>query len=200
MSEREPLEEMHPLNRCKARSKRSGEQCRKAPMAGSTVCRNHGGAAPQVKAKARQRLEEAADRMARELLKMATDENTSDATKLAAIRDALDRAGLKPPTQVDVAVGTQPWQDLVAGVAPMTRAESRARRGVPDDTPRLTPPKPLPASDGNIVDAEVVEAPSDGVDEMRDPDRGNPPGNGLMTLADANAELREAQRRHNERH
>ena len=30
--------------RCKARSKRSGEQCRKAAMRGKTVCLAHGGA------------------------------------------------------------------------------------------------------------------------------------------------------------
>jgi hypothetical protein len=30
--------------RCQARSKRSGEQCRKAAMRGKTVCRTHGGA------------------------------------------------------------------------------------------------------------------------------------------------------------
>ena len=29
---------------CKARSKRSGEQCRKAAMRGKAVCRSHGGA------------------------------------------------------------------------------------------------------------------------------------------------------------
>ncbi|MGE3659304.1 MAG: hypothetical protein AB7G47_21305 [Mycolicibacterium sp.] len=136
---------------------------------------------------------------------MATDDNASDATKLAAIRDALDRAGVSGKTAIEVEVTAKPWQDLVDGVTTMTRAESRARRGVPDDTPRWTPPKPIPATDdGEIVDAEVVDAPSDGVDEMRATSRGNPPaeppqpGNGLMTLAEANAELREAQRRHNE--
>ena len=32
------------LPRCQARSKRSGEQCRKAAMKGKQVCRTHGGA------------------------------------------------------------------------------------------------------------------------------------------------------------
>lgn len=43
---------------------RNGTPCKKAPMAGSKRCRNHGGAAPQVRAKAQLRLVE---REAREL-------------------------------------------------------------------------------------------------------------------------------------
>lgn len=41
---------------CTAQSSRSGERCRKSPMNGATVCRNHGGATPQVRAAAARRL------------------------------------------------------------------------------------------------------------------------------------------------
>ena len=88
--------------KCSAKSSRTGKACQKSPVVDSNVCRFHGGAAPQVKAKARQRIEAAADRMARELLRMAVDQNVSDTVKLAVIRDALDRAGLKPQTEIAV--------------------------------------------------------------------------------------------------
>lgn len=43
--------------------------------------------------------------MAKELLGIATSAE-SEAVKLAAVRDALDRAGLKPPAQVELPTAT----------------------------------------------------------------------------------------------
>ena len=138
----------HP-RRCTAH-RQDGQPCRRYAARGANVCRVHGGAAPQVVAKARERLALAADRMARELLGIATGAE-SEAVKLAAVKDALDRAGLGAKTEVALAV--KPWEDIMgdlAGVATITRAESRARRGLPDDTP-------APAEPMDIVDAEVVD-------------------------------------------
>jgi hypothetical protein len=44
------------MKTCKAKSKSTGKQCARAPIAGGEVCRVHGGAAPQVKRKAAERV------------------------------------------------------------------------------------------------------------------------------------------------
>ena len=44
--------------KCTAKSSRTGKPCQKPPIKGATVCRVHGGAAPQVKRAAERRLEE----------------------------------------------------------------------------------------------------------------------------------------------
>jgi hypothetical protein len=139
----------HPDNRCVAHRK-NGNQCLRPARLGATVCRFHGGNAPQVIAKARERIELAADRMARELLGIATTAD-SEAVKLAAVKDALDRAGLSPKQAVDVAVELKPWEELLRDAVfdmRSTREEAAARRG-------LTQPKP------EIVDAEVVPDTAD---------------------------------------
>jgi len=114
-------------HRCTAHRK-NGDRCKRAAIAGGRVCTHHGGNAPAVKAKARQRIEDTADRMAHELLKMAVDENVSDAVKLAAIRDALDRAGLSAKTAVSLEVGRRPFEVIFDDIVSGSRAESRQRR------------------------------------------------------------------------
>jgi hypothetical protein len=68
--------------------------------------------------------------MARELLRMATDDHVADSVKLAAIRDALDRAGLAARTAVEVEVGPpKPYEVLLERIEAGSRAEYRRRIG-----------------------------------------------------------------------
>lgn len=183
---------------CKARSKRTGDPCNNPPVAGATVCRMHGGSAPQVRAAARVRLEMAADRAARELLRMAMDDpEVADSVKLAALRDALDRAGLSAKTAVSVEVGpSKAYEEILTdAMTGGSRAESRAERGV-ESTP--TPDwlaEELDAAravDDDVVDAEVVEVtdePSPRDSQPTSAPKSAVPSNGLMSMEDALEQL-----------
>lgn len=56
--------EVDPESQCTAHAKHSGERCKRSVVPGTTVCRYHGGLAPQVKAAAERRLELEAARQA----------------------------------------------------------------------------------------------------------------------------------------
>lgn len=85
--------------RCSAHN-RFGEACRQRPIIGGAVCVAHGGRAPQVRKAARERLAAMVDPCLTELFRIALH-GESDAVKLAAIKDLLDRAGYKAKDQVE---------------------------------------------------------------------------------------------------
>lgn len=55
----DPMETPAPHRRCKAMARSTGEQCKRRPIIGGTVCVMHGGAAPAVRAAALRRKAEA---------------------------------------------------------------------------------------------------------------------------------------------
>lgn len=80
--------------RCSATS-RAGTRCKRGSIPGGRVCHYHGGAAPQVKQKAAERLAALVDPAITSLGNLIRSK--SESIRLAAVRDVLDRNGHKPP-------------------------------------------------------------------------------------------------------
>jgi hypothetical protein len=152
----------HPERRCTAHRK-NGDQCKNAARVGTNVCDFHGARAPQVKRKARQRIEEAADRMARELLRMATDDKVADSTRLVAIRDVLDRAGLAAKTAVELEVGPlKPYETIFEHIEAGSRAEYRRSQGITNGSNRNASPVGGPPESVTPIDVEVIDGSEGG--------------------------------------
>jgi hypothetical protein len=129
---------------------------------GANVCRVHGGSAPQVKAAAQRRLQNAADALTARLLGFALDQGVPDAIALQAVRDALDRAGLSPKHAVDVEVSLKPYESILEGLGRIqsgSRAEHRRAigRAQNESQPALAESPALPCADSDApIDAEIV--------------------------------------------
>lgn len=76
--------------RCTAKSSRTGQPCKKYAIDGGTVCNTHGGSAPQVKAKALDRLM-ALQHPAIDRLDKLINQDAFPSVAYAASRDVLDR-------------------------------------------------------------------------------------------------------------
>jgi len=88
--------------RCTATAKTTGERCRRGAIHGGTVCKKHGGAAPQVKRRAQERLRELVHPALDRLEKAIND--PKDKQGVRAARDILDRVGeTRRQQQVDMA-------------------------------------------------------------------------------------------------
>jgi hypothetical protein len=139
---------------CTARSKNTGERCRRYSMLGGNVCRSHGGAAPQTRARAQQRLQQAADVLVQRLLHFALDGKVADPVAMQAINSALDRAGLK--AGIDLDVNLKPFQSIFEQ---MDMGGSRAAyRGEPEPEP-IRELEPMPNDDA--IEVEVIDADED---------------------------------------
>lgn len=99
-----------PSRQCTAKAKGTGNRCGKYAIPGGTVCKNHGGAASQVKNKAKLRLLEMVDPALKELNRIMLT-GADDKVKLAAVKDILDRAGV--PRQTETTVMVEDARDLL---------------------------------------------------------------------------------------
>ena len=105
-----------PMGRCTAKSKQSGQQCKQRPIPGGTVCHYHGGGAPQVRAKAMDRLM-ALQHPAIDRLTQLIRQEEFPTVAYAATRDVLDRTMGKPGESLKVTM-TLSLEALVAGATP----------------------------------------------------------------------------------
>lgn len=138
-----------PINRCTAHRK-NGDQCKRPPSNGSTVCASHGARAKQVRARAERRLLEASDKAASLLVEMMQDKKTAPALKIKVAQDLLDRAGLSGKQTLDISVSEKPaWLQVTEDIL----------IDIEEDDDNFFPQ--------GIVDAEVVEEDPD-ADDQRD--------------------------------
>jgi len=121
---------------CTARSKQTGERCKQRPVKGGTVCRFHGGAAPQVAAAAEQReLGAKADAEVRKLwvgldaAPAVTDPVASLARLAGALEQAVDVVGVKVNDLGSVASGSS-MQQLRGEVVLLERLLGQLRQAL----------------------------------------------------------------------
>jgi len=101
MSHKKPTYKDQP--QCTATSKQSGERCKQAAKLGGKVCHYHGGNAPQtVKANARRILEGLVGPALVTLQELMLDSEVPASVRYQALRDVLDRTGLKPVDKAEV--------------------------------------------------------------------------------------------------
>jgi hypothetical protein len=72
--------------------KSNGEPCKSHPLAGTTVCRVHGGSAPQVVSAARRRILAVYDPVTAKLITIALGKKTKTSDAIIAIRDLMKAA------------------------------------------------------------------------------------------------------------
>lgn len=135
--------------RCTATAHRTGERCKAPAILGGTVCRVHGGATPNVKKKAKERLLELVDPALAALHKVLTDPASDDSVKVRAALGILDRTGHGPGSKIEVSGELTRFEQVMIDVygvdmvdgKPVARVPQggvqRSELEGPDDRPAL---------------------------------------------------------------
>ncbi len=147
---------------CVARSKRSGARCKNPPLAGSVVCRMHGGSAPQVLRKSQERIVMAQDDAATLLTRWMQDPAVPFAERRKCAEALLNRGGNAPGQRLQIGIDAPPWLAIIDGIVSETddhelpRYSAIISEGLPDEADIVDaelvmnedhdePPEPLPA-------------------------------------------------------
>lgn len=137
---------MHSGTVCTA-TRRDGSQCTNFAINGATVCRMHGGSAPQVRRAAQVRILMASDLAAKKMVELMSNPKVDDRVKLAAAKDLLDRANLAGTQNIEVGVTKRTFEDFIGDAIIDVEEDEDG-----DDY------EPLPAiPDVVIEDADVVD-------------------------------------------
>lgn len=112
-----------------------------------------------------QKLRQQLDVMLDVMIDVATDDTVEPRDRLEAAKYLFERVAGKTPERVNVTVQKAPWEELMGGIAHMTREESRRRRE-------------------GVLDAEVVEDVS-GTTQASENEEGSGQGQSGSTVQDA---------------
>lgn len=135
--------------------KRNGDRCSNPPVRGAKVCRMHGGSAPQVRAKANQRLVAMVLPAMRELHRILDKPDTSDADRLKAINAVLNRTGYSERQTIELGLRTPtPWDGLDTSAFKIVRGVAAV---VGDDEPALTAAQRAAIESGGGDDDDVLD-------------------------------------------
>jgi hypothetical protein len=133
--------------RCNA-TRPNGGRCKREAEDGGAVCDQHGGAAPQVRRRAAERLIMTADQAAQMLVKMMEDREVPFGVRAKIAQDLLDRAGL---------VAAQ-----VHKIVPMTDDPVIAFfEGLLSDPNNWEENPPQPAIEERVIDRPASDAPEE---------------------------------------
>lgn len=126
----------NPERRCTATVRSTGNRCKRAAIKGGFVCTSHGGASPQVRKKARERLIELVDPALGALHKVLSDKDADDAVKVRAALGILDRTGYGPGATIKVE-GSK-FDEMLAGAIGMNPDTGVIELDRSLDTPALS--------------------------------------------------------------